>query len=157
MVGFSRTKWVGVERPAADTYMAHGILEDDLYGMELDVQVQAPQFVITGIQGRLRRFTTSECPKAQEALPEAIGLRLRAEDFVTQVNRKIGRQGCRHLANLLIECSDAILRCALYGGWPEADRSEPSGRPEEHLERRSEEMPFLRGSCYVLRGVGGSP
>lgn len=147
MLGFSRTKWVGVERPEEGVYLARGILEDLIYGMEIDIRVKVPEFEITAIEGKMRRVTTPECPKAVPALQNAVGLRLYSPDLVTMVNRRVGREGCRHFANLILECCDAVLRCAVFEKWPEA---KGSAGPEEYLRERVREMPFLKNSCMAF-------
>ncbi len=149
MLGFSRTKWVGVERPGENVYLAHGILEDLIYGMEIDVRVEAPEFKITAVEGRMRRTTTPECPKAVPVLQNAVGLRLGTPDLVSTVNRKVGREGCRHFANLLLECCDAVIRCALFDKWPGADESGAPSR-EEYLRGQLKDMPFLKNSCLAF-------
>ncbi|MFZ5648801.1 MAG: DUF2889 domain-containing protein [Bacillota bacterium] len=150
MLGFSRTKWVGIERPRDDVFLAHGILEDYIYGMEIDVEVRAPEFVITAISGKMRRITTPECTKAVPVLQNALGLRLDAADLVGTVNRKVGREGCRHFANLLLECCDAVLRCALFEKWPGAAGKGEADR-ERHLGERLDEIPFIKDSCLATR------
>lgn len=147
MLGFSRTKWVGIDRPEENIYLAHGILEDLIYGMEIDVRVMAPEFEITAIEGKMRRITTPECPKAVPVLQNAVGLRLGAPDLASVVSRKVGRDGCRHFANLLLECCDAIMRCALFEKWTGGG----AGDPEEYLRDRLKELPFLKNSCLSLR------
>lgn len=148
MLGFSRTKWVGIERPGKDIYLAHGVLEDLIYGMEIDVQVSAPDFVITAISGKMRRVTTPVCTDAVPLLQNAVGLRLDAPDLISTVNRRVGREGCRHFANLLLECCDAIMRCALYEKWPEEKIKEVSR--EDYLKARLEDLPFMKKSCLTL-------
>lgn len=149
MLGFSRTKWVGIERPEEDIFLAHGILEDHIYGMEIDVRVKAPEFEITSIEGKMRRVTTPECPKAVPVLQNAVGIRLDAPDLTSMVNRKVGREGCRHFANLLLECCDAIIRCAVCEKWPQAGEKDAQGR-EEYIKERLQEMPFLKNSCMAF-------
>lgn len=147
MLGFSRTKWVGIERPSENVYLAHGVLEDLIYGMELDVQVSAPDFVITAISGKMRRVTTPVCTGAVPLLQNAVGLRLDAPDLISTVNRRVGREGCRHFANLLLECCDTILRCAIVEKWP----AEGNGTDREgYLKQRLEELPFMKKSCLTL-------
>ncbi|MFZ5644438.1 MAG: DUF2889 domain-containing protein [Bacillota bacterium] len=148
MLGFSRTKWVGIERPEPNIYLVHGMLEDLIYGMELDIQVKSPELEIASIEGRMRRVTTPECPGAMPVLQNAVGLRLDDPEFVSKINRRVGREGCRHFANLLLECCDAVIRCALYErlqGVPKDSR----GR-EDYLKGRLEDMQFLKGSCRGL-------
>lgn len=150
MLGFSRTKWVGIERPEENVFLAHGILEDLIYGMEIDLRVRAPEFEITAVEGRMRRVTTPECPKAVPVLQNAVGLRLGSPDLVSTVNRKVGREGCRHFANLLLECCDAIMRCALFEKWPEAEQNGTRGR-DEYLRERLREVPFIKNTCLAMK------
>jgi hypothetical protein len=49
---FARSKIVGVECPDENTFLAHGILDDYVYALELDVELKLPDFKITNIQGR---------------------------------------------------------------------------------------------------------
>ena len=152
MLGFSRTKWVGIERPEADIYLAHGILEDLIYGMEIDVAIRAPEYVITSIEGRMRRVTSPECPKALAVLQNAVGLRLTDAGLISRVNRRVGREGCRHFANLLLECCDAVIRCSLYEKWTGGSTGDDQSR-EEYLKERLEDLPFLKGSCRAASSL----
>ncbi|HBV96500.1 MAG: hypothetical protein JL50_17040 [Peptococcaceae bacterium BICA1-7] len=152
MLGFSRAKWVGIERPEAHIYLTHGILEDLIYGMEIDVSIRAPEYVITSIEGRMKRVTTPECPKALPVLQRAVGLCLTDPHLISIINRSVGREGCRHLANLLLECCDAVIRCALYEKWDDGSRGDEQSR-EKYLKERLEEMPFLKGSCRVASSL----
>ena len=63
MLKFTRTKYVTVDRPAKDKVVAHGILEDYIYAMELDVEFSFPDCEITAITGKMRRYTTPECSR----------------------------------------------------------------------------------------------
>jgi len=143
LLGFSRSKWVGIERPDKDTFLAYGILEDNIYGMEIDVKVEMPDFKITGIEGKMRRVTTPECPKAVPVLKNAIGMCLTSPDFASAVNKKVGREGCRHFANLLLECCDAVIRCAVYEAWPEMKKKKPAMDKKEYLRKRLHDIPGL--------------
>ncbi|MEW6275214.1 MAG: DUF2889 domain-containing protein [Bacillota bacterium] len=154
MLGFSRTKWVGVERPDRETFFAHGVLEDNIYGMELDVWVKAPEFVITGIEGKMRRVTTPVCEQAIPVLKNALGLAITAPDLISAVNRKVGREGCRHFANLLLECCDAVLRCAFFEGWSERKRKGAAINPDTYLQEQIKNFPDLKNSCYTLSNAG---
>lgn len=149
MLAFSRTKWVGVEKPAPDTYLAHGILEDNIYGLALDVSVKTPEYRITAIKGEMRRITTPECPRALAVLDRAVGLHLDEPNLISLINRRIGREGCRHFANLLLECCDAILRCAFFEHRAKAQKQgiDPEKYAAVHLPR----VPALQNSCLVLK------
>ena len=108
MLKFTRTKYVGVERPAKDKVVAHGSLDDYIYGMDLDVEFNLPQYEITKISGRMRRYTTPECPKADALLQEAVGMRIEP-GLTNKVKKQIGRAGCRHYATLLLECCHSVI------------------------------------------------
>ncbi len=150
MLGFSRTKWVGVERPDPETFFAHGILEDNIYGMELDVWVKTPEFVITRLEGKMRRVTTPVCEQALPVLKNARGLSINSPDLISTVNRKVGREGCRHLANLLLECCDAIMRCALYERWGELKKKGAAKDPGAYLKEQLKIFPGLQNHCRTL-------
>jgi len=149
MLKFSRTKWVGIERPAKDVFLVHGTLEDHIYGLELDLTIKAPELIILNLEGKMRRITTSECPKAISALKKAVGLCRTAPDFSRQVNKVIGQKGCRHFANLLLECTDAVFRCALYENWDNMQK-EGSFTEDNFRKEVMENLPFLRESCFAL-------
>jgi predicted metal-dependent phosphoesterase TrpH len=104
MLTFMRNKWVGVERWDEETLWVYGVLDDDIYGVELETSIRLPDMVIQSIQGRFKRWTTPECPKAIPVLREAVGFHLLEEGFDQKVQKNIGRKGCRHFANLLVEC-----------------------------------------------------
>lgn len=148
MLGFSRTKWVGVEKPDGNTYLAHGILEDNIYGLELDVTVKAPEFIITGINGKMRRITTPVCHEALPVLQNALNLYIGSPDFVGTVNRNIGREGCRHFANLLIECCDTILRNAFFENCVEFRKKSGEQNPDNYIKERLDYFPGLKDRCY---------
>ena len=76
MITFSRSKLVGVERLDENTLLAHGVLEDFIYAMELDVSVKQPDFEIVDIKGRMKRVTTPVCDQAIPKLQNAVGLRI---------------------------------------------------------------------------------
>jgi len=149
MLDFSRTKWIGVEKPAPDTYIAHAILEDNIYGLELDVKVATPDYKITSVGGKMRRITTPECTRAIPVLQEAVGLCLTDANLISQVNRQVGREGCRHFANLLLECCDVILRCAFFEKWREAKKLNVS--PEDYVKQRLPLVPALKNTCAALK------
>lgn len=153
MLGFSRTKWVGVERPDPETFFAHGVLEDNIYGMELDVWVKAPELIITAIEGKMRRITTPVCDQAIPVLKNALGLSLTDPDLISTVNRKVGREGCRHFANLLLECCDTILRSAFFEAWAELKKNGVEKNPDVYLQEQIKNFPVLKNSCFTFSNI----
>ena len=104
MFKFIRNKLVGIEKKDQDTLVAHGILDDDIYSLEIDVSIRTSNMEILAIDGRWNRWTTPECPRAIPFLQDAIGFCIEEEGFSQRVHKVIGRQACRHYANLLLEC-----------------------------------------------------
>ncbi len=111
MLQFARNKIISVYKKTRDTLLAHGILEDDIYGLELDVTVSLPELVITSIEGKWNRLENAECPRALSFLQQAVGLRIDTE-LSQRIQKTIGRKACRHFANLLIECCQSLEQAA---------------------------------------------
>ncbi|MCF8117689.1 MAG: PHP domain-containing protein [Desulfarculaceae bacterium] len=125
MITFMRNKLVGVEKLASGDYVARGLLEDHIYGLEVEFTVDPATLRIGRLQGAWRRYTTPECPRAVEMLEAAEGLCLADPDFSPQVHKLVGRQACRHFANLILECCDCVLKTRAL------DRGELSAEPSE--------------------------
>jgi len=107
MLTFSRHKLVSIYRRDEGILLVRGILEDDIYGMEVDVSITLPDLEIVSIQGKWTRMENSECPRAVPFLQEAVGFHLLEEGFRQRVQKTVGRKSCRHFANILMECCDA--------------------------------------------------
>ncbi len=150
MLNFTRTKHIGVERPSKDRVIAHGILDDYIYSMGLDVEFALPGYEITRIDGRMKRYTTPECPRANEVLQQAVGMRIEP-GVREQMKKKIGRSGCRHYATLLIECCDAVASASI--GFARQDL-EDEGKPTDQESVRTrllEMLPALKNSCIAYK------
>jgi hypothetical protein len=148
VANFSRMKHIGIERPAKDKAIAHGFLDDHIYSMELDVEFTLPQYEITRISGKMKRFTTPECPKADEILQKAVGMRIEP-GFRDKIKKQIGRAGCRHYATLLLECCDALVSASL--GFARQDL-EDEGLPFDNDAVRArllQMLPSLKDSCVA--------
>ena len=103
MITFSRTMLVTGEFLQGNLLRLRGILEDHIYAMEIQLEVQLPEGVITGIQGAMKRYTTPVCPKAVDFLQNAVGMSLRDQGWISKINQGIGRKGCQHFAEILVE------------------------------------------------------
>jgi len=151
MLNFTRTKHIGVERPSKNKVVAHGILDDYIYSMEVDVEFALPQYEITRIEGRMKRYTTPECPRANDALQQAVGMRL-GPDLREQVKKKIARRtGCRHYGTLLMECCDAVASASIVFARHDF---EEEGKPVDQAsirEKLLQMLPVLKGSCMAYR------
>ena len=108
-----------------DTLAVHGVLDDDIYSLEIDVTIQLSELKILALDGKWHRYTTPDCPRAIPLLQEVIGFRIGDEGFSQAVHKTIGRKACRHYANLLIECCDSAKEAALIHKWKDARKRHP--------------------------------
>ncbi len=106
MVKFTRNKLASVFRKNKQTLSVHGIMEDDIYGLEVDLDIDLFNLEIRSIRGKWNRMENSHCPRAIPFLQEAVGFRL-DEDFTRKVQKVLGRKACRHFADLILECCSA--------------------------------------------------
>jgi predicted metal-dependent phosphoesterase TrpH len=125
MLKFARNKVVDVSLKDPDTFAVHGILDDDIYSVELDLEVRIGDLEIRGIEGKWHRWTTPECPRATQFLSEAVGFRIGEEGFGPKVHKVVGRKGCRHFANLLLECCHSVKEAVRILEWQKAKRENP--------------------------------
>ena len=68
------------------------------------MDVRIDDGTILRLQGNMKRYTNFVCPQAISVLPSAVGLSLREVEWDKKVMREIGRKGCEHLAEIIIEC-----------------------------------------------------
>jgi predicted metal-dependent phosphoesterase TrpH len=116
MLKFARNKLITVTLKDASTLMVHGVLEDDIYGLEVDAQVRLPDLTFLSVIGKWNRYTTPECPRALEFIREAQGLVIDSE-IEQQLQKTVGRKGCRHYATLLIECCKTVRETVTVLNW----------------------------------------
>lgn len=124
MFKFTRNKMVGVNPAGPDLLTVHGILEDDIYAVELTLRVRISDGVICDIDGRWKRWTTPECPRALDFLKEAEGLKI-YDDIDPSIHKIVGRKACRHFANLMIECVYAAKETTRRLRWEQAKATQP--------------------------------
>ncbi len=146
MLTFSRSKVIGVERRDKNTFLAHGALDDNIYSMEINIEVKLPNFEITSIEGIMKRVSTEGCEKAIPKLQEAVGMKIKEDEFTRKVKRIIGRGGCTHFANLILECCDSIVQTAIYGDWKKLKEKMSK---DEFLKERMDSISLLKNSCMV--------
>ncbi|MGD9080032.1 MAG: PHP domain-containing protein [Desulfobacterales bacterium] len=125
MLKYARNKVTNVVIKDANTLVVHGVLDDDIYSLEIDVTIQLSKFKILSLNGKWHRYTTPDCPRAIPMLQDVIGFRIDDEGFKQAVHKIIGRKACRHYANLLIECCDSAKEAALIHKWKDARKRHP--------------------------------
>jgi hypothetical protein len=106
MLSYMRNKLMSVAREDENTLSVYGVLDDDLYGLWMDVRVGLAELTIISVEAGWNRWTTPECRLAIEPLQEAVGMRIEA-GLRQKVQMTISRKACRHFANLLLECCHA--------------------------------------------------
>lgn len=126
MITFSRSQLIGVEFPDGDTARFHGIQDDHIYAMEVEMDVRISDGVITAIQGWMKRYTTPVCPKAIDLLQNAVGMSLREKGWMDTVFREVGRKGCEHFAEIVNECGRCLDQARLTRALKEAIKEDPA-------------------------------
>lgn len=125
MKNFSRNKLVSIVRKDNDTLEIHGILDDNIYSLQIDCCVSISGLEILSICGKWDRWTTPECHRAENVLKEAVGFIIE-DGLEDKIHKTIGRKGCRHFANLLIECCLSAKQSALIARWEDAKKKDSS-------------------------------
>jgi hypothetical protein len=137
MITFQRTQVIGAEFPDEKTIRFNGIQEDHIYGMEISMSVNIEDGKILEISGNMKRYTNFVCPQAISVLPKAIGLSLREPEWDKTVMREIGRKGCEHLAEIVIECGRCLDSAVLSRDLTRALKENPELNLEEFIYKAS--------------------
>jgi len=124
MLKYMRKKMISIYRKDQDTLFVHGVLDDDIYSLELDLDISLADLEVLSITGKWNRWTTPECRRSDQFLQEAIGFR-DEEGLSQKVHKVIGRKSCRHYANLLLECWHSAREAALAAKWEAAKADRP--------------------------------
>ena len=146
MITFNRSQLVGAEFPDGDTIKFTGIQEDHIYGMEIRMDVRIADAEILAIQGTMKRYTNPVCPAAVPVLQTAVGISLREEGWDHRIMREIGRMGCEHFAEIIIECGRCFDQARLSKEMSEALQSDPNLDQEKFVETWVEEHPEIRSA-----------
>lgn len=154
MITFSRTLLVGAEFLDGQTLRFHGILEDHIYALEIQMDVRIPDGIVLAIQGWMKRYTTPVCPKAVDVLQGAVGMSLREEGWISYVNREIGTRGCQHFAEILIECGRCLDPARMAHAVGEALKADPTTTSFQVASSWAEEHPEVQGSCLARPARG---
>ena len=108
MITFNRSQVITAEFPDEETVRFNGILEDHIYSMEINLDVNIADGKILAIEGTMKRYTNFVCPQAVPVLQTAIGMSLREDDCERRIMKEIGRNGCEHFAEIVIECGRCL-------------------------------------------------
>jgi predicted metal-dependent phosphoesterase TrpH len=157
MLTYMRNKLVGVERPDPETLVARGVLDDDIYSLQVELTVESAGMTITSLSGRWNRYTTPDCPLALEYLPQAIGLCLNDQDFSAEIHKRLGRKACRHFANLVLECCDSMQKALILEDHPEAGAQAQQAEAEPQAPAPKNEQPPAAAPAPAQTGPRQTP
>lgn len=156
MLTFARNKLVSVTAKDRETLLIHAILDDDIYGLEIDLLVGIEKREILAISGKWNRRTTPECLRAVPVLQEMRGERI-DEKIGDRINKVLARKGCRHFANLLIECCHAATQASRVLRWEEAKDTRPELGFESFLAEESRGASAVSQTCVSEKKDAGAP
>ena len=141
MITFNRSQIVGAEFLNEETIRFNGIQEDHIYSMEINMDVRIADGQILAIEGLMKRYTNFVCPQAVPVLQSAVGLSLREEDWDRRVMKEIGRQGCEHFAEIIIECGRCFDQAQLSAAMWNAQTADPGIDQEQFMQTWIDEHP----------------
>jgi len=151
MLKFQRNKLVSIKKDG-DTLAVHGVLDDDVYGLEIDVSFNIEDLNILSIKGKWNRWTTPECLRALQFLGEAVNTSAYEKDFTQKIFKLVGRKACRHYANLLAECGHSAREAVRLMQWQEAKSDNPDLTFDEYTKSVSADLPWVSASASVSSG-----
>ena len=146
MITFNRSQLVEAEFPDEETIRFRGVQEDHIYNMEISMDIRIADGEILEITGWMKRYTNPICPAALPVLQSAVGVSLREEGWDSRVMREIGRQGCEHFAEIIIECGRCFDQARLSKEMLEALQKDPALNQDEFVETWAEEHPEIRSA-----------
>ena len=125
MITFNRSQIIGAEFTDEETIRFNGVQEDHIYSMEINMDVRIADGEILAIEGNMKRYTNFVCPEAIPVLQTAVGMSLREEDWERRIMKEIGRKGCEHFAEIIIECGRCLDQARMANAMWEALEHDP--------------------------------
>ena len=141
MITLSRSHVISAEFLDEETVRFNGIQEDHIYSMEIKMDVNIADGEILAIEGIMKRYTNLVCPQAVPVLQTAVGIFLRQEGWERQVMKEIGRKGCEHFAEIIIECGHCLDQARLSKAIWEALEKDPGTDQEQFIQSWIDEHP----------------
>ena len=145
MITFNRSQVIEAEYPDEDTIRFNGIQQDHIYSMEINMDVRIADGQIVAIEGLMKRYTNFVCPQAVPVLQSAVGLSLREEGWDRRVMKEIGRQGCEHFAEIIIECGRCFDHAQLTAALWDAQTKDPAIDQQQFVQTWIDEHPGYNG------------
>ena len=134
MITFNRSQLIEAEFFNEETIRFNGIQQDHIYSMEINMDVRLTDGQITAIEGLMKRYTNFVCPQALPVLQATVGISLREEGWDRRVMKEIGRLGCEHFAEIIIECGRCFDPARLTAAMWDAQAQDPSIDQEQFVE-----------------------
>jgi hypothetical protein len=103
--------------------------------MEINMDVRIADGEILAIEGNMKRYTNFVCPEAVPVLQTAAGMSLREEDWERRIMKEIGRKGCEHFAEIIIECGRCLNQARMANAMWEALEHDPGLDQVAFMER----------------------
>ena len=131
MITFNRSQIIGAEFPDEETIRFNGLQVDHIYSMEINMDVRLSDGQILAIEGLMKHYTNFVCPEALPVLQTAIGMSLREADWERRIMKEIGRRGCEHFAEIIIECGHSFDQARLSKAlWQALEKDEELNQVE---------------------------
>jgi hypothetical protein len=146
MITFNRSQLIEAEFTDRDTIRFSGVQQDHIYNMEVRMEVRIADGEILAIEGLMKRYTNPVCPAAVPVLQSAVGVSLREEGWDRRVMREIGRNGCEHFAEIIIECGRCLDQARLSREMWAASQNDPTLNQEQFVEAWAAEHPEIRSA-----------
>jgi len=134
MITFNRSQVIGAEFPDEETIKFNGIQVDHIYSMEINMDVRISDGEILAIKGLMKRYTNFVCPEAIPVLQNAVGMSLQEEGWERRIMKEIGRRGCEHFAEIIIECGHSFDQARLSKALWQALEKNPDLDQSEFME-----------------------
>ena len=141
MITFSRNQIIEAEFPDDETIRFNGVQQDHIYSMEINMDVRLTDGRIMAIEGLMKRYTNFVCPQAIPVLQSAVGISLREEGWDRRVMKEIGRLGCEHFAEIIIECGRCFDQAQLTAAMWDAQSKDPALDQEQFIQSWIEDNP----------------
>ena len=135
MITFNRSQVIGAEFPDEEIVRFKGIQVDHIYSMEINMDVRISDGEILAIEGFMKRYTNFVCPEAMPVLQIAVGMSLREEGWDRRIMKEIGRRGCEHYAEIIIECGHSLDQARLSKAMWQALETDPGLNQAEFMEK----------------------
>ncbi len=141
MITFNRSQLIEAEFLNEETIRFNGIQQDHIYSMEINMDVRIADGQITTIEGLMKRYTNFVCPQALPVLQTTVGISLREEGWDRRVMKEIGRLGCEHFAEIIIECGRCFDPARLTAAMWESLEKDPGLDQNQFMQTWIDENP----------------